>query len=660
MTSEISLYKLFKLSPTCSDDELRQAYYRAMLANRQNRNPQQLIVAYTEIKTHRTGQSSENANYDIRASFSGIDLEYIAKRRDTFRNKWERFQENPSDLITALRLIHAVFRVEQQDAIKNVLSNPVLIDSAPLLLSLENKEEASETLIKWMKFLYANLKAKEGLQILEDALATKLELPSIKPELYNLHYSWAKYEDPTTGRKSEPSVRVEHLRRLIELGDNHDYIYKSVAEAYHELGDNEQARIYLNQAYKLNPQLSGAVKLSRALGFPQSSEPQPRSRKSTNTTTVVANYKYLQPPQVPSYAQINEWKRTGNWGAILEYANPYDYFPKMLPKARESLRQIADSLGSYQDQKSIDALIILLNFRNYYDVSFAAMASLSKIGDEKILGILEKFETTTQGGRFLLDKSISYLKKRISYQMSSANAIPPQELLDQSKKAFFKEENYQQARILLESLLPRIDISDPKYLDVVILLARSCAETKDYSRALELIKSIFPTLPEKYKMPLAQEMASWFWSDLGFHEYSPANDNDYCFALQADINAVLTEDDAGEALYKLKSLTRNLEQLGARSSIKLIRTLIRTEAPGSRYIDPDRENYICKTNLSPVMKDFLTKFDEIIKTRVTEKIQKMLEGVELSDDFVMGTITIKIDDDDDDDDDSDGDFEEDG
>ena len=91
----------------------------------------------------------------------------------------------------------------------------------------------------------------------------------------------------------------------------------------------------------------------------------------------------------------------------------------------------------------------------------------------------------------------------------------------------------------------------------------------------------------------------------------------------------------------------------------MIRTLIRTEAPGSRYVDPDRENYIRKTDLSPVMKEFFVKFDEIIKTSVTEKIQKILEGVELSNDFVMATITIKIDDDYNDDDSDDDDFQED-
>ena len=607
----------------------------------------------------------KNKNFDIGNLFSGIDLEHIAKRRNTFRTTLEKFRENPSDLTAVLRLIHAVFRVEQQEAIKDVLINPIVIDFAPLLLSLEleekdeafytlnkeidfdtiNKEKASDTLIKWKQFLFGEQKANEGIQILENALKTGLDLPSIKSELYHSHYAWAQYEDPITKAKTKPSVRIEHLRRVIELGGTHDYIYKFMAEAYHENGDDEQARIHLSNAYKLNPELAGAVRISKALGFPQRSKSQTQS-----STPKSSEYKYSKPAQIPSHAQINEWKQKGEWSNILEYANPYDYFPKILPKAREPLCQIADSLGSCADSKSIDALIVLLNFGYYWDVSFAAMTSLSKVGDEKVLAVLEKFEARTIGGRAILDESISYLKKRISYQTSSSNTITPQELLDQSKKAFFKDKNYQQARILLESLLPRIDKSDSKYLDVVILLARSCAETRDYGRAFELIKSIFSILPKKHQKPLSQEMASWFWSDLGFREYSPASDSDYCFALQADIEAVLAEEDAGEALYKLKSLTRNLEQLGAGNTIELIRTLIKSEAPGSEYVDHDRKNYIHKTNLSPIMKDFFAKLDEVIKTSVTEKIQKMLDGIELSDGFVAATITVEFDDDDVDDD----------
>ena len=124
----------------------------------------------------------KNMNFDIGNLFSGIDLEHIAKRRNTFRITWEKFRENPSDLTAVSRLIHAVFRVEQQEAIKDVLINPIVIDFAPLLLSLEleekdeafytlnkeidfdtiNKEKASDTLIKWKQFLFGEQKGDES------------------------------------------------------------------------------------------------------------------------------------------------------------------------------------------------------------------------------------------------------------------------------------------------------------------------------------------------------------------------------------------------------------------------------------------------------------------------------------------------------------------
>jgi len=57
-------------------------------------------------------------------------------------------------------------------------------------------------------------------------------------------------------RKPVPGIRIKHLIRILELGFNHDYIYILLAEAYHELRNNEQARVYLEQAYKINPLLS--------------------------------------------------------------------------------------------------------------------------------------------------------------------------------------------------------------------------------------------------------------------------------------------------------------------------------------------------------------------------------------------------------------------
>ena len=364
MTITASLYKLFGVPPTCTDDELRRAYHHALLEHHPDRNPhqieaatvktQQLTSAYAELKNRHASQSAEPKSIDnehgieitveedgftFKVSFgSGVNIKDIANRKTTFRNEWEKFQQNPSDPLSALRLVHAAFRAEQQDSLKNLLLNPILVDSASLLLSLTEKDDACETLIKWSGVLQHSQRAREAIQILEDAFATGMALPSVVDELRSLHYSWAQYSDPTTGNKASPEVRIVHLHRIIELGFEYDYIYKLIAEAYHDLGDDEQARAYLRQAYKLNPKLSGAVRISRTLDFSQSSKLSPRKTKSPS------KYKYSRPDQIPSSAQVHEWTQRENWDAVIEFANPHDYLPHILPKAREILRLIASSL----------------------------------------------------------------------------------------------------------------------------------------------------------------------------------------------------------------------------------------------------------------------------------------------------------------------------
>ena len=240
--------------------------------------------------------------FTIQTSFGGVvDTKDIARRKTAFRNEWEKFRQNPSDPISALRLLHAAFGAEQQDSLTDLLLNPILIDSASLLLSLLQKEDACETLIKWAEVLQHSHKAREAIQILEDALDTGEAVPSLANELRSLHYAWAQYSDPTTESKATPEVRIEHLRRILELGFTDDYIYKFLAEAYHDCGDDNQARAYLRQAYELNPELIGAVRISRALGFAKPSDTSPRKAKPPT------KHRYSRPEQIPSYAQVREW-----------------------------------------------------------------------------------------------------------------------------------------------------------------------------------------------------------------------------------------------------------------------------------------------------------------------------------------------------------------
>jgi predicted PP-loop superfamily ATPase len=70
-----------------------------------------------------------------------------------------------------------------------------------------------------------------------------------------------------------------------------------------------------------------------------------------------------------------------------------------------------------------------------------------------------------------------------------------------------------------------------------------------------------------------------------------------------------------------KSLTRS----GA--SANVIRNLIRTEAPGTLYVDGhNRENYLRPATLTESMKDYLETFDARIKKEAVPKLKEVMGG----------------------------------
>jgi len=646
MTTDL-LYNIFGVKPTCTDDELRRAYRRALLEHHPDRNLHQIDAAtvktqninsaYAEIKRHRERQTSgfqgmgsehgeiiiDGFKFTIEIQgpfFGGVDIGDIAGRKEAFRKEWQRYQKNPSDPISALRLVHAAFKAEQQHSVKNLLLNPILIDSASLLLSLVENYDACEIIIKWSHILNQNQRGKEAVQILEDAFSTGNSLPSVASELRQLHYSWAQYSDPITGCKATPVVRVEHLRRILELGFTYDYIYKLIAEAYHDLGDDEQARVYLHHAFGLNPNLSGAMRISRALGFTQ------RAQSSLGKPKSPIKYKYSRPEHIPSTDQIRLWAQQGNWNLIIEFANPHDYSPRILSKTREVLRQIAISLEGCQDLKAIGTLVTLLNFNYHWEVSEAALISLSKIGDENTLHLLEKFKPDNWRLASTLKLSIQYLRARVSNQLSPVIKASPQELLARAEKEF-SNENYGQARVLLEFLRENSNQSKNIFLDVSVLLARSCAKMNDTRTSVEVIKPILPNLSDKLRKDIYEELGSWLWSDLIFSEYVPINDENYLLALEIHLDLALQAKIPDDVLKNLRSITRLLELLGECNTVQWIRQLIRDEAPGTSYVDEhNRENYIRAVDLSSYIKSHLSNFDMRMKVHATKKLKQILGG----------------------------------
>jgi tetratricopeptide (TPR) repeat protein len=629
------------VTSTCSDDELRRAYHKALLKYHPDINPdqidatvktQQLTSAYAELKYYRVEEPQcvdsedgikitvDGIEHTIQFSFGQpVDIKDIADRKATLRNEWEEFRQNPSDPILALRLVHAAFRAEQQAFVEDLLLNPILTDSASLLLSFLPEDEASNTLIRWSEVLQHRKRPQPAIQILEDAFATGRALPYVGWALRRLHYSWAQYEDPTTGTRATPDVRIKHLRRILEIGFRDGYIYKFLAKAYHDCGDDEQARVCLRQAYELDPQLSGAVQISRALGLTKSSETSARGAKASK------RYRYTRPEQIPSSAQLCEWVREGRWYEILEFANPNDYSPRILPKSREVLRQIASSLEGCTSPNHMIALTPLLNFTYYWDVSGAAMTTLSKIGDDDTIKLLEAFKRPANTRLAAhLEMCISYLRARVNDQ--DACSIPPRELLAQAEKALAKNDTGR-ARVILERLLAEVEQTDSIYPQATILLARSCARMDDPTTSIKLIKPVLNRLPERSRGGVLKEVASWLWSDLVFQQYDPSNDENYRLALEIHMELALIARRPDDVLKNLTDLARWLECLGANSIAQWLRRLIRSEAPGTWYVDNEnRERYVPNVDLSQYLRAYLSDVDHTVKTTLTAKLKALLES----------------------------------
>jgi DnaJ domain len=735
MSAIEGLYKLFQVPPTCTDDELHKAFLDRIFEVHPDRNPDQieeathnsqdLISAYGELMDRRAeptpGANITNKQSGIHFTVevdgveldftidiidigvrSGTDLQDIVNRKSRFRQRWEDLQNNITDPMRALLLVHAAFEAERSESVKNLLLNHRLISMASLLLiRLPSQDEvdvsqgpgesrlvvpavvvdptpdvaverpsqgvqrlvaalvkqpashrlpdrpeghvevwsACQTLIRWADFLWNANRGREAVQILEDAVAsgraqiiedgvaTGRTFPEVIEELRGFHYRWAQYADPTTGIKATPKVRIAHLRRILELGFRFSYIFKFLAEAYHDLGDDEKARAYLSQAWQIDPNLAGAVRIGRALGL---SAP----RKSDVPTSVsLISPKWTHPQQVPTESQIRQWVNDYRWDTIIEFSNPAEYSRAVLPKARNVLRLITTSLGECNNHKgAAEALFTALDFRLYFDLREAAATSLSKIGDEQMLALMEEFSGRVDEGRSswsrsslpYLKNALGYLRARVGNRLSPVPKGEFASLLIYAKSEHDME-NYGHARFLLEHLLTDMPEQHPSYLEATMLLARSCAQMNDTKAAVQTIKPVFNDLIKNGGRTAINDVGSWLWSHIVHEEYADIRDDIYKWGLEVELWLTLSATTPDEVLRPLRNLTRWLEILGAGRTVQMIRQLIRTEAPGTLYVDKhDRVAYVGKATLSDSMRRFLIDFDTRIWSAAVAKLKEIM------------------------------------
>ena len=643
MTEVESLYSLFGLPPTCTDEELRREYRRTLLHCHPDMNPGQtqsataktkeVIAAYAALKeysrlTAETVEldtdgdwtlSVESISVTFSFEFSRVDLDDIARRKKSFREAWKAFRQDPTDVLRALRLVHRAFEAERQDAIRDLLRNPVLIDAAPLMLDDIAGAPASETLTAWADYLYQHQMPGAGIQILEDSFSTGKTGQRLAEKLRSMHYGFAQGYAQGSKVKPVPKVRIWHLSRILELGFEYGYVHKLLAEAYHELGKDRQARAYLRQAYEVDLQLSGAVRISRALGF------LPPKKSTSKKATKRVGYRYTRPEQIPSPSQIRRWATSGNWEDILKFADVNDYSPRLAAKSRSTIRQIAASLGNCTDVRAREILESLVDSL-YWDVSVASFQSLAKIGNRHTLLLLQTIRPGNSRQQAACREAISYLKARIASELLPWTPALTNELMEQAKQAFDKED-FRQARLLLENMTVTLDQDHPLHTEVVVLLARVCAEMGDSGEAIPLVKPVLAKLTGPSGREVSKDLETWLWNELVFEPYDPANDEDYVMALEIHLKHALTSSNPDGVLRNLWRLTRWMELLGEGDMAQWIRSLIRIEAPGTCYVDShDRHQYVREVALSDELVTTLASIHARIKTEVPKKLAQVMKG----------------------------------
>ncbi len=609
-------------------------------------------------------------------SNTGVDPQDIRDRQSAFRVSWDALQKNASDPVCALVLIHAAFEAERADAITSLLLNHKLIDNASLLivdeqasnrftairlaLFADNKPDAHQweleqenricrdrfrrgrwrTFLRWSEFLWNSKLAREAVKMLEDIVVASKHgeitgddatymLPDVIKQLCDFHYIWAQYSDPVTGVKAAPEVRIVHLNRVVELGPQAGYLFKFLAEAYHDLGNDDEARAYLRRAWEISPELS-AVRIAKALGATNMA-------KSPQHTAVPAGVaRWTRASQIPTERQVLEWTNASRWDLLTEYANPTEYSQRILPKARNVLRLITISLGRCRDnQGASEALFKLLDFPLYFDLREAAAISPSKVGDKRILTLMKEFERHVNAGQTSWRPSgAPHLRNAIAYLWmhlySPRLPIERQfyiELIERAKRRFDRGK-YGIARYILEQIVSDTLQQESSYFIATVLLARCCAQMHDVETALLLTEPVLH-LAEQSDRQTINHITNLLSLCVG--EYSPQKNNLFKCGVNLEFISVLTATAPDEILRPLRNLTRWLERLGVRGTTMMLRDLIRKEAPGTSYVDPhDRLNYVQhyekSVKLSDEMQSFLQEFDVRVKRTVQGKLKEIIEG----------------------------------
>jgi hypothetical protein len=616
------LYRFFDLPSNSTDDELRSAYCEFLLKYHPDRNPdaiefatrktQEINNVYEQLKRQRKSDFSPEARPTRPINWTEakpwkISLERIASLKKELRDAWNAFNERQYDIKAALSLIRAAFDAGRPEIVDDLITNPHLIDAAAILARVFSLDDAVRVALMWSESLRTKQHMHAAIQVLSDLnriIGTESILSAqIRDNLRSLHYGVAQgYSDR---QKPQPATRIYHLTSIVNLGFELGYVYKLLAQAYHELGDDDVARKHLRHAMQVDPQLIGAKTIMRALGVIPQKSPQLRQNQKGG------KHIYTQSHEIPAVEQIISWFRCGDWEPIFAHADCSRYAPRILPRARRVLVSVSAVLGECNDRRTAPVLEDLLK-SVYWDVRQAAMLSLAKIGDIRSLKRLREISHDRgTDGRSVIEP-LSFAEARAKQKASSKSMVDlivdANGLIDSN--SYEKPGELGRMRWYLQCALKE---AEPKQaLDILLLLIKCCLSMNDWpyvikiiengvqladyndARVLELQVSLAAAfvlvnvgsvslrclcaLFELMPASVQSSARKVIWSALTTPEF--IGEENYLWALRVLFESTVANQDADRLLLDLHTLARVMEPIGQKEMGTWLRHMLRAEAPG--------------------------------------------------------------------------------
>ena len=681
MSHEIrKLYDLLEIAPDCSDKELRDCY-RALLRRHHpdvNQNStdstyltQHLIAAYERVTEYRetyaeTGQVPLRDEHH-RTPFSGISLSFsitlgnpftvslsrILELKKELRDAWGEFETRQYDVKAALRFIRGALRGGRPELVEELLQNRTLIASAPFLAEIYNPDDAGRIALVWAQRLRDLDEPELAIPLLQDISGigriSSLLVGELKRLTRSLHYNIA-HRSRSGKPDTCPSKRIDHLLAIIGLGYEVGYIYKQIAEAFHELGDDEQARLNLQRALAVDPELTGAKTIMRALGFLSDDKP----RRSASAARKI--YLYNRREQIPSIATIIAWFEKEKWAQIIAYADLEKYAPRIIPSAREMLVTVASALGECHDT-NVPPLLLSMLSSVYWDLRRAALLALAKVAGDAELDRLKKFTQESSPNDPFAAETVSYAEARLK---GWAERIVMGGLLKEAEAQLRTEFSKQNGGIgRMRSRLEQV-LENPAEgtdgLAVLSMLTRYCLRMQDWARILKLLAaSQVParvgiqaleldimvgaalTLAGMHNAALArmhsidlqlpvelrERAEAVVWDALTSPRFKGASHLSWAvhLVLESAIAATLPND----CLSRLHRLARVMEPIGEKDFALWLRHTLRAEAPGHYYGDShDRLNYFQPAIADVDLRSEIQQLCEQYKTRIVGRIKEVL------------------------------------